>query len=576
MDPRTEYRLVRDVAGEADHALHAALADAFGGISPASLASAWIDWATHLALSPGKQLALLQSASQSALELASWVARGPDGTRLQPAEHDPRFRAQAWRSWPFDLFEQGFLRMEAWWHDATTGVRGVDRHHARLTEFFSRQWLDVFSPSNFPWTNPEVLARACGSVGSNFVHGAANFWQDVARDRRGLPPFGAEEFVPGARVALTPGKVVLRNELIELIQYLPSTPTVYAEPVLLVPAWIMKYYVLDLSPQNSLVRYLVDHGHTVFAISWKNPDVSDRDRSLDDYRRLGVMAAIDAVGDITGSQRIHALGYCLGGTLLSIGASAMARDGDQRLASLSLLATQTDFSEAGELALFVDESQLAFLEDLMRRQGYLRGDQMAGAFQLVRSIDLVWSRMVREYLMGERPGMTDLMAWNADTTRMPARMHGEYLRSLFLENRLAEGNFQVGGRPIALSDLRLPIFCVATLSDHVAPWRSVYKLHLLTDAEITFVLTSGGHNVGVVNPPAGSAHSYRIALRSAGGLYIDPDSFLREATAEAGSWWPAWCAWLSRHSSGQIAPPPTGSNTYAVCCDAPGTYVFVR
>jgi polyhydroxyalkanoate synthase len=410
----------------------------------------------------------------------------------------------------------------------------------------------------------------------NFVHGAANFWQDAARQQRGLPPAGAEAFVPGLQVAATPGRVVLRNDLIELIQYLPSTPDVIAEPVLLVPAWIMKYYILDLSPGNSLVRYLVDHGHTVFAISWKNPDASDRDRSLDDYRRLGLMAAVDAVAAITGSRRIHALGYCLGGTLLSIGAAAMARDGDARLASLSLLATQTDFSEPGELALFVDESQLAFLEDLMRRQGYLRGDQMAGAFQLLRSIDLVWSRMVREYLMGERPGMTDLMAWNADTTRMPARMHAEYLRGLFLENRLAGGRFQVDGRPVALSDLRLPVFCVATLTDHVAPWRSVYKLHLLTDAAITFVLTNGGHNVGVVNPPGQPGRGFRIASREVRGRYIDPDAFRRDVPVQTGSWWPAWRDWLVRLAGNRAAPPSVGAPAYPVLCDAPGTYVMVR
>jgi polyhydroxyalkanoate synthase subunit PhaC len=576
MNPRGDFPSVGDVATEADHALHAALAAACGGISPASLTAAWIDWATHLALSPGKQQALLQSAARAALDLATWVARGREAPPLAPEERDSRFRSPAWRAWPFDVLEQGFLGLEAWWREATTGVRGVSPHHARLSSFFARQWLDVFSPSNFAWTNPEVLARAWSSAGSNFVHGAANFWQDLARLQRALPPVGAEDFVPGARVAVTPGRVVLRNELIELIQYLPSKPTVFSDPVLLVPAWIMKYYVLDLSPHDSLVRHLVDRGHTVFAISWKNPDASDRDRSLDDYRRLGLMAAIDAVADITSSRRIHALGYCLGGTLLAIGASAMARDGDGRLASLTLLATQTDFSEAGELAMFVDESQLAFLEDLMRRQGYLRGDQMAGAFQLLRSIDLVWSRMVGEYLMGERPAMTDLMAWNADATRMPARMHAEYLRRLFLENRLAGGSFQVDGRPIALSDLRLPVFCVATLTDHVAPWRSVYKLHLLTEAEITFVLTSGGHNAGVVNPPGRSPHSYRIATRGQGGRYVDPDALLRDAQAIAGSWWPAWFAWLGQHDGARVGPPPVGSAAYPVRCEAPGSYVFVR
>jgi len=570
------FEVFRAAASQADHALHAAVARACGGVSPASLAAATVDWATHLALSPGKQQALIQSAAQSLADLGAWVLCGRQAPPWRPTERDTRFRSDAWRTRPFDYFEQSFLALEAWWREATTEVRGVTAHHAQLAEFFARQWLDLLSPSNFPWSNPEVLARAFQSGGSNFVQGAANFWQDAARAQRALPPAGADAFLPGVSVAITPGQVVLRNELIELIQYRPSVPVAWVQPVLLVPAWIMKYYILDLSPENSLVKYLVDAGHPVFAISWKNPDVKDRDRSLEDYRVLGLMAAIDAVRDIVGPAGIHAVGYCLGGTLLAIAAAAMAREADQRLASVTLLATQTDFSEPGELGLFIDESELAFLEDLMDRQGFLRGDQMAGAFRLLRSIDLVWSRAVHEYLMGERDVMTDLMAWNADATRMPARMHSEYLRQMFLENRLSEGRYLAAGRPVALGDLRLPIFCVATLGDHVAPWRSVHKLHLLTDAPITFVLTSGGHNVGVVNPPSRSPYRYRLAVRDAGGRYLDPDSFFERVPVQAGSWWPAWRDWLQRLSSPCAGAPAMGSGKYAPLCEAPGSYVMIR
>jgi len=569
------FQIIRNAACEADKAVHIALARASGGISPASLAQASIDWATHFAVSPSKQAALYQNALQAVSELGAWIFGGADCPR-QPAPRDTRFRSDAWRSWPFNLLEQIFLGTEAWWDEATTGVRGVTRHHEQLANFFARQSLDVLSPSNFPWSNPDVLLRTWRSAGLNFVQGVANFWEDQVRQERELPPAGAEQFAPGARVAVTPGKVVLRNHLIELIQYLPSTPSAFPEPVLLVPAWIMKYYILDLSPHDSLVKYLVDRGHTVFAVSWKNPDASDRDLSLEDYRALGLMAAIEAVSDIAGGQKIHAVGYCLGGTLLSIGAAAMARDGDQRLASLTLMAAQTDFTEPGELGLFIDESQLVFLESLMQHQGYLRGDQMAGTFQLMRSADLIWSRIVHAYLMGERPAMTDLMAWNADTTRMPARMHSEYLRRLFLDNQLATGQYRVEHRPIALTDLRLPIFCVATLADHVAPWRSVYKLHLLTETEITFVLTSGGHNVGVVNPPQQSSYSYRLGVRPAEGVYSDPDSFLQSAWTEAGSWWPAWAAWLEQRSGPSTRPPELGSDRHPPLCDAPGSYVHLR
>jgi polyhydroxyalkanoate synthase len=362
----------------------------------------------------------------------------------------------------------------------------------------------------------------------------------------------------------------------ELIQYAPATQSVQAEPVLIVPAWIMKYYILDLSPHNSLVKYLVGHGHTVFMISWKNPGPEHRDLGLDDYRTLGLMAALDAVAAIRPGRKVHAVGYCLGGTLLAIAAAALARDRDDRLATVTLFAAETDFTEPGELSLFIDETEVTFLEDLMWDQGFLDTQQMGRAFQLLRSNDLFWSRLVRDYLLGERQGMTDLMAWNADGTRMPYRMHSEYLRRLFLHNDLAEARYEVGGRPVTLADLRLPLFVVSTVKDHVAPWRSVYKIHLLTDTELTFVLAAGGHNAGIVSEPGHRRRSYQLAGRRPGDRYLDPDAWQASAARADGSWWPAWQAWLRERSGGPVpaVPPGAPDRGYPPLADAPGAYVL--
>ncbi len=370
---------------------------------------------------------------------------------------------------------------------------------------------------------------------------------------------------------------MFRNELIELLQYAPTTKKVHPEPILIVPAWIMKYYILDLSPSNSLVRYLVDSGFTVFMISWRNPSAEQRDLDMEDYRQLGIYAALKAINAICPDRSVHACGYCLGGTMLSIAAATMARDGDKRLKSVSLFAAETDFTEAGELSLFISDSQVAYLEDMMWEQGYLDTRQMAGAFQLLRSNDLIWSQGIKQYLMGERLPMTDLMAWNADATRMPYRMHSQYLKRLFVDNELAEGHYRVEGRPIALSDIRQPMFVVGTISDHVAPWHSVYKIHILTDTALTFVLTSGGHNAGIVSEPRHLGRHFQIATRPQDGPFVDPDSWRASAAEHQGSWWTAWVDWLRIHSSPSDAPPPEMGNRvagYPPLANAPGQYVL--
>lgn len=562
-----------------DRWLHAFLGKTAMPVSPSSLLLAYADWMSNLALSPAKQVELMQKWMRKANRMFLYMphAMKPDAPPcIEPLEQDRRFSHPDWKQWPFNIYYQAFLLLQQWWYNATTEVRGVSRHHEEVVTFVSRQLLDMYSPSNFPATNPRVLRKTMESSGSNLLSGWYNWMDDWERRQAGRPPAGTDAYGVGQNLAITPGKVVFRNRLIELIQYEPTTPKVYAEPVLIVPAWILKYYILDLSPANSLVKYLVDQGHTVFCISWKNPTSADRDRGMEDYLQMGVMDALEAVNAVVPERKVHAVGYCAGGILLSIGAAAMARDNDKRLKSVTLFTTQVDFTEPGEIGLFVDESQVTFLEDIMFDRGYLSGSQLSGTFQLLRSNDLIWSRMVHEYLMGERTPLMDLMAWNADTCRVPYRAHAELLRRLFLQNDLAEGRYRVQGKPIALNDIEVPIFSVGALTDHVAPWRSTYKLHLLSDAEVTYVLTAGGHNVGIVNEPGRPHRSYQVLTRAYDGKYIDPDAYLARAARREGSWWPEWQGWLAARSSAQGDPPPMGAleKGYPPLMDAPGSYVL--
>jgi len=563
---------------ELDKAFSAVLARMTAGISPAALSMAYLDWACHLAAAPQRQMENVHNAWQMARQLAERSLHLADPNRspwdlIKPQPNDHRFSKPQWAMQPFNLLAQSFLLGEDWWHKATTGIRGVDPANEAVVDFSLRQLLDMFAPSNFAATNPEVIEKTFQSGGENLVFGWQNWLADLMQVLHPGRPPGNAEFVVGRTVATRPGKVVLRNRLMELIQYAPTTEKVRPEPVLVVPAWIMKYYILDLSAHNSLVRYLTDQGFTVFMISWRNPGAADRDLAFDDYRSLGVMSALDTIGRIVPNTQVHATGYCLGGTLLSITAAAMARDGDDRLKTITLFAAQTDFTEAGELTLFINESQVAFLEDMMWERGYLDTTQMAGAFQLLRSNDLIWSRVSRDYLLGERASPSDLMAWNADATRLPYRMHSEYLRRLFLNNDLAEGRYRVEGKPVSLSDIHKPMFVVGTLRDHVAPWKSTYKIHYEVDADVTFVLASGGHNAGIVAPTDEQGHSHQVRTKAADAPYLGPDEWLSIAPRVEGSWWPTWIEWLKQQSGTLREPPQLGTEGASDLPDAPGDYV---
>ena len=562
-----------------DHWLMSCVGRFTWGQSPITLGQAFGDWWTHLLASPAKQLELLQRAWEAGLNLLSTaqpeMAECPG---LQPLSQDKRFIDPQWAAPPFAAWMKSFLLMQGWWHCATIGVPGVGKHHEDMVSFGARQWLDVVSPSNFAWSNPVVLNRTLRESGWNLVRGLWHAMEDVWVDAMGLPPVGADQYQVGRNIAVTPGSVVYRNRLIEVIQYTPQTSKTQLNPVLVIPAWIMKYYILDLSPENSVVNALVEKGFTVFAISWKNPESSDRDLGWQDYHHLGVRSALDAIAKIMPGTETHAVGYCIGGTLLAMSASALSREPYPWIRSISLLAAQTDFTDPGELSLFIDEGQVRFLENQMWRHGYLDERQMKGAFQMLRSKDLVWSYRVVNYLLGDRRPMNDLMAWNADGTRLPLRMHSEYLRSFFLHNALSHGEFKLNDVSVNLEDIKVPIFNVGAVQDHVAPWRSVFRLHQLTHAPQTFVLTAGGHNVGIVNPPGSSKSSYRVSTWRGGDRILTPEEWLEHSEFRTGSWWGEWFDWLEQHSGGWRTPPDMGAPQSGLppLCAAPGSYVYMR
>ena len=559
----------------------AMLAKMTGGLAPQDYGTAFWDWWLNLARSPGKQLELQQTAMKQAMDLWRFNAKAAQGKPMAPTESgDRRFAHPAWQQYPFNVYAQAFQNNMALLQQSARGVEGVEPRNAALVEFAARQAAETLSPANNPLTNPEVLQQTVAERGQNLARGYKHFLDDMERTLSGGDAPGTEEFKVGEKVAVTEGQVIFRNDLIELIQYSPTTPDVHAEPVLIVPAWIMKYYILDLSPKNSLVAWLVDQGFTVFMMSWKNPTAADRELGMDDYIRKGIYAALDVVSAVVPHQAIHAVGYCIGGTLLSIAAAALSDWGDNRIQDITLFAAQTDFSEPGELSLYISPAQIEMLEALMYKEGVLDSKQMGAAFAMLRAHDLLWQPAVKSYLKGERDDMIDLMAWNADGTRMPWKMHTEYLLGLYLHNDLAEGRFKVEGEAVNLNDVRVPMFVVGTETDHVAPWKSVYKVGVLTSSpEFTFLLTSGGHNAGIVSGPVHPKRRHRVRTTRAGVPALAADEWFDTTAPLPGSWWPTWAEWLKQHSTAErVAPPSMGAPEagYAPIGEAPGEYVKQR
>ncbi|HLY53265.1 MAG TPA: alpha/beta fold hydrolase [Steroidobacteraceae bacterium] len=564
--PPGAAELKADVARQ----LRAQLAALTGGLAPDDYARAWWEWYLHVATHPPRQAALARSAYEKMLDSWQFATHAACGQPLPPVPGEQGFSDPAWNVWPFNVYARAYHNWASWWHQALAH-QGTQDHGLARASFAGRLLIDAASPANFLHTNPELLKKTAAESGHNLIRGLKHWVEDVQRMAGGAAR-AREHFAVGKDVAITPGRVIFRNRLIELLQYSPRTPRVYAEPILITPAWIMKYYILDLSPKNSLVRYLVEKGHTVFMISWKNPDATDRDLGLEDYVQLGFLDALAEVRRVVPDHKVHAVGYCIGGTLLTIAAARLAARHDRSLASVSLFAAQADFSEPGELAVFITPSQIAMLEAMMNKSGVLESERMGGAFALLRSRELMWGPAVTQYVRGERPQVNDLMAWNADGTRMPCRMHSEYLERLYLKNELARGEFALDGEPVDLKKLRLPMFVVGTETDHVAPWHSVYKLRGLTrSSDYTFLLTSGGHNAGIVSGPVHPRRRHRLITWADAKTTLTPDAWHKAATVHEGSWWPTWERWLAEHSHARQVPARAPAT--AGLGDAPGQYV---
>jgi len=494
---------------------------------------------------------------------------------VEPAPGDRRFKADAWKqNEVFDFIKQSYLLTANAMQEMVGKLNGLDEKERSRVAFYTRQFADALAPTNFPLTNPDVLKATIASNGENLVKGLDNLLADIERGHGELSiRQSADGFTIGENVATAPGKVVFRNEIMELLQYSPTTDEVHERPLLIFPPWINKFYIIDLRPENSFVRWLVGQGYTVFLVSWVNPGADMAGKDFEDYMQGGIFAALDAVEKATGVRDPNCVGYCIGGTLLAATLAYMATKGDDRVHSATFWAAQTDFSEAGELSVFVDEAQLEALKQKMDKEGgVLPGSKMAGAFNMLRANDLIWSFVINNYLLGKQPMPFDLLYWNSDTTRMPEKLHLSYLRQCYKENALAKGKMELAGVRLDLSKVKIPVYLQSAREDHIAPANSVFKSVNLFGGPVRFIIAGSGHIAGVINPPAAKKYQYWTNDKGA----KDIEAWRAGSTEHPGSWWPDWDKWLSKLSGKKIPARQPGDGELKVLGDAPGTYVKVK
>ncbi len=547
---------------------------------PVTIGKAFMDMGAAMLADPAKMAEAQVGLWRNYANLWSATAQRMAGESVEPvaspARDDKRFKDEGWsEDAVHDFIKQSYLLVSDWMSDTVRNVEGLDPETAKKVNFYTRQYVDALSPTNFALTNPKVMRAATESQGESLLKGFDNLLRDLeaGKGRLQISMTDTAAFTLGENIATTPGKVVYRNELIELLQYAPSTDKVARRPLLIVPPWINKFYILDLQPQNSFIKWAVDQGHTVFVISWINPDERLADKSFDDYMLDGPLAALDAIEQATGECEVNLIGYCIGGTLSACALAYMAEKGDERVTSATFFTTMLDFAEPGELSVFIDEEQIDKLEAHMAHIGYLEGRHMSQVFSMMRDNDLVWSFVINNYLLGREPLAFDLLYWNADNTRMPMMMHSFYLRQMYLGNKLCEpGAITLGGVPIDLRKIKIPAYWVSTIDDHIAPWKGTYGATQILSGPKKFVLSGSGHIAGVINPPAANKYGYRTSR----ALPADPDAWLNSAKQHDGSWWNDWAKWIKRYAGGSVDARKPGAGKLKPLMDAPGSYVRER
>ncbi|MFT5487109.1 MAG: polyhydroxyalkanoate synthase [Paracoccaceae bacterium] len=547
---------------------------------PLNIGDAFLQMTQRMMADPGRLAEAQVGLWNNYMQLWQHTADKMMGKDVEPlakaGTDDRRFLDSDWEENPvFDYIKQSYLMTSKWMINTVRETDGLDDETARKVDFYTRQFVDAMAPTNFAMTNPEVLRATVDSKGQNLIDGLSNLLDDLEKGDGQLKIKHVEDdaFELGKTVATSPGKVVFQNELFQLLQFSPLTEKVRKTPLLIVPPWINKYYILDLREKNSFIKWATEQGHTVFVVSWVNPDARLGTKTFEDYMLDGPVAAIGAACDAAGSKQVNVIGYCIGGTMTAAALAYLAEKGDDRVASATFFTTLVDFEEPGELGVFIDEEQLASLEDKMGERGYLEGSEMASTFSMLRANDLIWSFVINNYLLGKEPFPFDLLFWNADSTRMPAVMHSYYLRKMYQENALVKpGGLELGGVKIDLRKIKVPVYILSTKEDHIAPWESTFAATQLYSGNTKFVLASSGHIAGVVNPPASNRYSYRTNAKKA----KTPVEWLEGATEHNGSWWPDWDKWVNKFAAGEVAAREPGKGKFKAIEDAPGSYVMVR